>query len=209
MTRLRTILDEAVADNDYSAKDLTVLAPQNDPYRIDTPARHRDGAWLGAHVAEKIGDDDIHVRGLHYALLGGAKPDGSAYANSEEDWRWLATCAAKAARWLGYVPFEQIVDQRNAEPTIRISQREDPFHYVDAGFATPDSIDPGIAVGAFTGEQPYRLVLFGEKSSLKGVLEALRPYPAAAQAVGRALQQAQAALPPSDNVSDGAPEKGA
>ena len=39
MTRLRTILDEAVADNGYSAKDLTVLAPQNDPYRIDTPAR--------------------------------------------------------------------------------------------------------------------------------------------------------------------------
>jgi hypothetical protein len=27
-------------------KDLTVLASQNDPFRVDTPARHRDGAWL-------------------------------------------------------------------------------------------------------------------------------------------------------------------
>ncbi|MGI8789837.1 MAG: hypothetical protein ACR2I4_03005, partial [Actinomycetota bacterium] len=43
----------------------------------------------------------------------------------------------------------------------------------------------------------------------QALLEALRPYPAAAQAVGRALQQAQAALPPSDHVSDGGPEKGA
>jgi hypothetical protein len=30
---------------------LTVLAPQRDPYRLDTPAGHRDGQWL----AEMLG----------------------------------------------------------------------------------------------------------------------------------------------------------
>jgi len=171
VTRLRTILDEAVADNGYSAQDLTVLAPQNDPYRLDTPARHRDGAWLGAHVADLIGDDDIHVRGLHYALVEGvvAKPNGKPYANNDKDWGWLEG-VSKAARWLGYVPFEQIIDQRNAEPTIQILRREEPFARLDAGFEIPDTINPGIAVGAFTGEQPYRLALFGEKASLKNVL---------------------------------------
>jgi hypothetical protein len=29
-----------------SMKDLTVLAVGNDPFRIDTPAGHRDGEWL-------------------------------------------------------------------------------------------------------------------------------------------------------------------
>ena len=29
-----------------SLKSLTVLAPQNDPFRVDTDAGHRDGAWL-------------------------------------------------------------------------------------------------------------------------------------------------------------------
>jgi hypothetical protein len=32
-------------------KDLTVLAPQNDPFRLDTPAAHRDGAWRAIIVA--------------------------------------------------------------------------------------------------------------------------------------------------------------
>jgi hypothetical protein len=35
-------------------KDLTVLAPKNDPFRIDTPARHRDGRWLAETVAELV-----------------------------------------------------------------------------------------------------------------------------------------------------------
>jgi hypothetical protein len=33
-------------------KDLTVLAPKNDPFRLDTPARHRDGRRLADTVAE-------------------------------------------------------------------------------------------------------------------------------------------------------------
>ena len=43
---LRAALDKVIAERGCSLKDLTVLAPQNDPFRVDTPARHRDGEWL-------------------------------------------------------------------------------------------------------------------------------------------------------------------
>ena len=94
VTPLRRILDQACSDEGASAKDLTVLGTQNDPFRCDTPAGHRDGEWLAVHLAE-LGFDGspIHLRGLHYALIGHEptpiKPNGSPYRNTEEDWLWL------------------------------------------------------------------------------------------------------------------------
>ena len=72
---LRAALDAVIAEQGCSLKDLTVLAPKNNPFRVDTPARH-----------------------------------------------WLQAEAAKAARFLGYIPFDQITDQRNAEPVVRIRE---------------------------------------------------------------------------------------
>ena len=37
---------QAAAATGRGMKDLTVLATQNDPFRVDTAAGHRDGAWL-------------------------------------------------------------------------------------------------------------------------------------------------------------------
>ena len=34
---LRAALDKVIAEQGCSLKDLTVLAPQNDPFRVDTP----------------------------------------------------------------------------------------------------------------------------------------------------------------------------
>jgi hypothetical protein len=123
MSRLRDTLNEAVASDGYSAQDLTVLAMQHDPFRVDTRARHRDGEWLAARIAElELGE--IHLRKLHYKLIGKTdKPNGTPYINTDEDWRWLQEHPAKAARWLGYVPWDQIVDARNAEPVVRILER--------------------------------------------------------------------------------------
>ena len=122
---LRHILEQACTDAKCSANALTVLAVQNDPFRVDTPARHRDGQWLAMH-AERLGlgDRRIHLRGLHYMLVSGevAKPDGSPYMNTEEDWIWLVMHAAKAARWLGYLGFSQIIDARNAEPVVNVRE---------------------------------------------------------------------------------------
>ena len=173
---LKVAIEEAaVADVKLSMRDLTVLAVQNDPFRIDTPAGHRDGAWL-AMTAQGLGlgSRKIHLRGLHYMVIGRPKPDGSPYTNTEADWLWLSGGCGKAARFLGYIPFDQIVDQRNAEPVTRIFERKDPWPYlsvgIDVDLPAVDDIEPRIGVGDFAGVQPYKLVMVGEKSSLDDVL---------------------------------------
>ena len=66
-------------------------------------------------------------------VLGRPKPDGTAYANTDEDWTWLSGDAGKAARWLGYLAFDQIVDQRNAPPTTRIFKQPRPYPWITVG----------------------------------------------------------------------------
>jgi hypothetical protein len=177
---LRAALDveitkAAAAGSKLTMKDITVLAPQNDPFRVDTPARHRDGEWLATTAGELgLGDRKIHLRGLHYMVIGRPKPDGTPYTNTDDDWTWLQSDAAKAARWLGYIPFDQIIDQRNSEPTIIPFEQPEPLPYVTVDFDVEipdaDSLLPKVDAAGFRGVQPYRLVMVGEKSSLEEVL---------------------------------------
>ncbi len=173
---LRAALDTVIAEQGGSLKDLTVLAPQNDPFRVDTASRHRDGEWLAITARDLgLGDRKIHLRGLHYMVIARPKPDGAPYTNTEKDWLWLSGDAGKAARWLGYIPFDQIVDQRNAEPEIRLFRPPQPYGYLstELDVEIPDHISPELYTGDFRGVQPYKLVMFGEKSSLSDVLSPL------------------------------------
>src|SRR5215207_1679295 len=144
---LRQVLDAAIAEangSKLSLKDLTVLAPQNDPFRIDRPAAHRDGEWLAVTAEDLgLGNRKIHLRGLHYMVIGRLKPDGLPYTNTDADWLWLSGDAGKAARWLGYLPFDQIVDQRNAAPEVRIFTPPEPYSYITVGLEVdlPDADD--------------------------------------------------------------------
>jgi hypothetical protein len=154
---------------------LTVLAPANDPFRVDTPARHRDGAWLAEQADEVAPHRTIHLRGLHYALISKTKPNGTPYTNSDADWLWLQSHAAKAARWLGYIGFDRIVDQRNAEPLVRMHEEiREPQPYISVGvdveIPDADDLEPHVGVLGFAGRQHYRLALVGEKSSLEPIL---------------------------------------
>jgi hypothetical protein len=175
---LRQALDNAIAESNgskLSMKDLTVLAPQNDPFRIDRAAAHRDGEWLTITAHDLgLGNRKIHLRGLHYALIGRTKPDGTPYTNTEANWLWLSGDAAKAARWLGYIPFDQIIDQRNAMPTVEIFNRPWTRSYISVGLQVDipdtDDIEPKVYAFDFKGVQPYKLVMVGEKSSLDPVL---------------------------------------
>jgi hypothetical protein len=177
---LRSTLEQACTEARCSANALTVLAVQNDPFRVDTPARHRDGEWLAMHAARLgLGHRRIHLRGLHYMLVSGevAKPDGSPYANTEDDWTWLVMHAAKAARWLGYLPFDQIIDARNTEPVINVREPRSelppqPWISVGLNVQVPEAIDlePRVYVDRFRVDQPYRLAFFGEKTSLEEIL---------------------------------------
>lgn len=175
----RSLLRAALDECGVPLKDVTVLATQNDPFRQDTEANHRDGSWLAMQVDELgLTDRDIHLRGLHYALLGTTRPNGLPYINDEACWTWLQNTAAKAARWLGYLPWERIKDQRNAEPIVRLRNIKPCHGYVSLGglnIEVPDAedIEPQIEVANFHGTQPFKIVFFGEKSSLQPVLEPL------------------------------------
>jgi hypothetical protein len=174
---LRQALDAAIAESNgskLSMQDLTVLSPQADPFRLDTPANHKIGKWLADTAANLgLGSRKIHNRGLHYMILGQPKLDGSLYVSDDASWT-LMEKASKYARWLGYIPFDQITDQRNAPPVVRIFEQTVPVPYINVGIdiEIPDADDiiPGLGVDGFTGVQPYKIVLVGEKSSLDDVL---------------------------------------
>jgi hypothetical protein len=174
---LRTILEAARAQADCHLADLSVLSSQVDPYRLDTPAGHRDGAWLARQLNRAIGQTRrIHWRGLHYALVVKdtvRKPNGEIYRNTDEDREWLSSVAGKAARWLGYISFERITDNRNAEPIVHRKAWVEPSSFVSIGLDVSipcvDDLEPfPVAVG-FDARQPYQFVLFGEKASLEDV----------------------------------------
>ncbi len=133
----------------------TVLSPQVDPFRVDTPAGHRDGAWLADTITRLGVTRQIHNRGLHYILLGQPKPDGSLYGHAhhektnrgakpkvDPDWVWLVG-VSNAARWLGYIAFDQIVDNKHAEPVLRLWKPPQPRPYVSVDFdvVVPDAYD--------------------------------------------------------------------
>ena len=70
----------------------------------------------------------IHLRGLFYRIVAAGDvgvPTGQPFINDLDCWKWLQDTAAKAARWLGYVPFERIIDNRN-DPPLAISYAETP-----------------------------------------------------------------------------------
>jgi hypothetical protein len=47
---LRGVLEGAVREHGFSMADLTVLSLEVDPYRLDTPAGHRDGQWVAQQL---------------------------------------------------------------------------------------------------------------------------------------------------------------
>jgi hypothetical protein len=161
---LRKILDSACAKQKASLTDLTVLSAAVDPYRLDTDAGHRDGAWLAGQLNKLCGPTArIHWRGLHYAVVQEAsikKPNGEVYRNTEADWIWLSESAGKAARWLGYIPFERIIDARNAEPVIHRKARVRPEARLSIGLDVeiPDAedIEPLPIAKGFVSRQAFQ-----------------------------------------------------
>jgi hypothetical protein len=80
--------------------------------------------------------------------------------------------AAKAGRWLGYVDFERVHDNRNDPPEL-IARETICKPVADcrtAAYAPDDDFDLKVSVGRFTARQPWQIAIFGEKSSLKGPL---------------------------------------
>jgi arsenate reductase-like glutaredoxin family protein len=178
---LRRILGSACEEHKASLTDLTVLSAQVDPYRIDTVAGHRDGQWLAEQLAKLYGSAQrAHWRGINYAIVADGnivKPNDEIYRNTNVDWEWLITNPAKAARCLGYVPFDRIIDQRNAAPIIHRKPRVNPEARLSIGLDVeiPDAedIEPLPIARGFVVRQAFHFGIFGEKSSLEDVVLAI------------------------------------
>jgi hypothetical protein len=74
---LRAILEKACTETSCSLNALTVLSPQIDVYRLDTPSGHRDGQWVGEQYRRlvKRGPDPNRAlnRRFRFTLLGGGQ----------------------------------------------------------------------------------------------------------------------------------------
>jgi hypothetical protein len=118
---LGAILRDLKREAGVGLGDLTVLSSQNDPFRLDTPAFHEVGQWLRDQMQAcrlLARGRPIHNRGIHYAIVARGDvrlPSGKPYINDADCWAFLENRASKAARWLGYVPFDSITDARNSE----------------------------------------------------------------------------------------------
>jgi hypothetical protein len=174
---LRLEITDACGRGGLNQADLTVIT-SNDPYRLDTPVGRQNGQWFAAMVAQFVpATRTIHLRGLHYLLISAREPvllpDGSRYLNTDEHYFWLGNSAAKCGRWLGYVAFERIHDERN-DPA-RVFVYED---YTDDAVITGEAdcgydmlpeipiIVPHVKAMTCRVKPAYRIILIGEKSSL-------------------------------------------
>ena len=167
--------------------DWVVLSNGGDPAQI-TKNRFDNALWLAdwwVRAKLRMGIDDIHNRGMHYALFGEVKPNGDEYG-TKQDWRWLKKTSADA-RWYGLIPWIEIIDQKNDAPFVWTPKPAQPTVSVvaDYGFYLPtlEDITPMVALGANgrDGEngidssglipaQPYRIAMIGEKTSLRRTL---------------------------------------
>jgi hypothetical protein len=201
---LASVIRDAARATGLSRDNLTVMSRGRDPYRLDTPRGHRLGRWFAEHFSQLSPTARIHLRGFHYVLVARGdvvKPDGVRYANTDDDFEWLSEEAAKAARWLGYVEFDRIRDQRNDDPRsyrrvrpvmsipgtavssiVFIGDRGGGFDVVigtpvvsvtlgDEVSVSSAACEPFPILWGLDAEQPYCFALFGEKSSLEPVLE--------------------------------------
>ncbi|MEO6624975.1 MAG: hypothetical protein ABIN37_09100 [Burkholderiaceae bacterium] len=169
-------LREIIKSAGGSMGEFTVMSAATDPYRIDTEANHRDAQWL-ADAWNRLRLRKIHARGLHYALLSLRELtmlNRGGYENTDENWIFLQRIVGYA-RWLGYIDFDAIVDERNAGPELyEAPYVAHPGVYIDRDvlvpYETPTLPSIEAACEPPHARQAYKLVIIGEKASLGHVL---------------------------------------
>ena len=113
----------------------------------------------------------MHLRGLFYRIvaIGGVlRPDGTPFTNTDKNWVWLVSKASKAARWLGYVPFSRIRDERNAAPYLHLPPEPNGgYGSFEMGgrieIPTLSWVLPRVGILPPRAQQPFRIVLIGEE----------------------------------------------
>ena len=142
---------------------LCVLSQANDPY---TAWRRRAAAeWFAALFNRFVPSGTNHLRGFFYLLVTAAVDgvDGKRFVN--KNWSALQR-ASKAARWLELVPFERIIDERNAPPEIYVPGETAISTSINQGAPCSLPADvtdamPSFCLSGFTGRQTHRIIFYG------------------------------------------------
>lgn len=155
--------------------DLLALAPKNDPFYAGTPATVDRGRWF-AEVYTAAGFSQFrppHLRRVHYWTVSQdppvIMPDGMPYTNTQGCWEFMIE-ASKAARYLGLVPLDGIVDNKNPTPLVQAVYSDENTPSVEIGIPDFDSPDIWINRPPASNAQPYHLELWCEKSTMNDVL---------------------------------------
>ena len=180
---LARVLMAAKREYGLRQQDLRVLSGTKDPFGQDTPMGHtlRTLAHCEARPPRAAPRHPPARRPLSVGRGAGGEPDGQPYQNTKDDYFWLNDRVAKAARWLRYIPFDRIVDERNEEAVVARAPRTHAAisaAYVTTGYngvALPNPLTiyrarPLPLLSGFRAEQRFCFAVFGEKSSLSEVL---------------------------------------
>ena len=102
---------------------LYALSGGNDPFIADVPARRAAAEWV-TQIWDAVGILlGAHVRRVFYRMVSQAMPftmlNGELFINTDDCWNYLCS-ASRDARYLDLIPADDVVDRRNAEPTINL-----------------------------------------------------------------------------------------
>jgi hypothetical protein len=156
---------------------LIVLVPQNDPFYI-TPKREAEAEWF-ADIWQRFDcQPGTHSRRVHYRLISQQTPvlmpGGRPYENTVECSTFL-NGASRDARYLGLVPVRDVVDRRNDEAVINLSEDGETSATIFSGgglhLGEPPSFEtPRLRIDPPTIPQRFHVELWCEKSTMNDVL---------------------------------------
>jgi hypothetical protein len=179
---------------------LIALAVNNDPFYAGVPSRRAWAEWFAALWDRFQFTPGYHLRFIHYRLVVDPSPplmpvdrsntSGQPYRNTEACWNKLQL-GGRDARHLGLVAPDAFSDHRNPAPLIHASETQSPDEpdcqvgelpawSAPAVFLSEGDLGrsdmpemPSVTVGGYdyeSGDQPYHLELWIEKSTMNKVL---------------------------------------
>jgi len=153
-------------------EDLLVLSTNTDPFAMGTKTHYERARWF-ADVFEKFGHPGLHVRGVHYNIVGNPLLfwDGTPYENHKDSWKRLVE-ASRYARILGLVDPDIFEDKRNVmyEHAESYEPQHKEVNFEPGTFSAQASISfelPSVYTSRLYAEnayQPVHVEIWSEKS---------------------------------------------
>ena len=160
--------------NPYS---LVVLSPQNDPFYI-APSRDRDAKWFLKIWRRFNCQPGAHIRRVHYMLVSRdppvLMPDGKPYVNTTNCSVFLNE-ASRDARYLGLIPLRAVIDQRNEQAVINLSEDDETSAIIGTvgglqEYVPPSFKTPRLGIAPPVIPQRFHVEIWFEKSTMNDIL---------------------------------------